>query len=154
MVSKLKPYNPSASDLKSDWVVMDAEDQVLGRLTTQISTILMGKHKPGYVPHLLSGDFVVVINAQKVRVTGAKATQKEYTRHSQYPGHLKKIPFARVRERHPERVIQHAVKGMLPKNKLGARMLSRLKVYGGPEHPHEAQVRGSEKAREGAAGEA
>ncbi|MDA1257548.1 MAG: 50S ribosomal protein L13 [Chloroflexi bacterium] len=143
----MKPYNPSASDLHADWHVIDADGQVLGRLGTQIARILMGKHKPGYVPHLLSGDFVVVINAEKVKITGNKAQQNEYLRHSQYPGHLKRIPYLTMQEKHPDRIVQHTVKGMLPKTKLGARMLSRLKIYAGPEHPHEAQVVGAEKAR-------
>ena len=147
MVTRLKPYNPSASDLEADWHVIDADGQVLGRFTTNIAVLLMGKHKPEYVPHLLSGDFVVVINAEKVKITGNKSTQKEYLRHSQYPGNLKRIPYERMQERHPDRIIQHAVKGMLPKTKLGARMLSRLKIYAGPEHPHEAQITGAEKAR-------
>ncbi|MFW6195362.1 MAG: 50S ribosomal protein L13 [Chloroflexota bacterium] len=148
MVSKLKPYNPRPSDLYADWHVIDAEGEVLGRLTSQIARLLMGKHKPGYVPHLLSGDFVVVVNADKVKVTGNKYQQKEYRRHSQYPGGLKLIPYSQQIERHPDRVIRNAVKGMLPKNKLAARMLKRLKVYAGPDHPHQAQVRGAEKARE------
>ncbi len=141
MTTKLKPYNPSASDLVSSWQVIDAEGQTLGRLCTQIAKMLMGKHKPGYVPHLLSGDFVVVINAEKVTVSGNKATQKEYLRHSQYPGNLKRIPYETMQDKHPDRIIQHSVKGMLPKTKLGARMLSRLKIYAGAEHPHEAQVK-------------
>jgi len=147
MTTRLKPYNPSATDLESDWHVFDADGQTLGRLCTGIATMLMGKHKPGYVPHLLSGDFVVVINASKVTITGNKATQKEYLRHSQYPGNLKRIPYETMRERHPDRIIQHSVKGMLPKTKLGARMLSRLKIYAGSEHPHEAQIKGAEAAR-------
>ena len=140
MTTKLKPYNPSANDLESDWQVIDADGQTLGRLCTGIAMSLMGKHKPGYVPHLLSGDFVVVINAEKVKITGNKATQKEYLRHSQYPGNLKRISYETMKDKHPDRIIQHSVKGMLPKTKLGARMLSRLKIYAGPEHPHEAQV--------------
>ena len=144
MTTRLKPYNPSASDLGSDWQVVDAEGQTLGRLCTQIATKLMGKHKPGYVPHLLSGDFVVVINAEKVTISGNKSVQKEYRRHSQYPGNLKRIPYETMQEKHPDRIIQHSVKGMLPKTKLGARMLSRLKIYAGSEHPHEAQIKGSE----------
>ena len=147
MTTRLKPYNPSASDLESDWQVIDADGQTLGRLCTGIAMSLMGKHKPGYVPHLLSGDFVVVINAEKVKITGNKATQKEYLRHSQYPGNLKRISYETMQDKHPDRIIQHSVKGMLPKTKLGARMLSRLKIYAGPEHPHEAQVTGAEIAR-------
>jgi len=146
MTTRLKPYNPSASDLESDWQVIDADGQTLGRLCTGIAMSLMGKHKPGYVPHLLSGDFVVVINAEKVKITGNKATQKEYLRHSQYPGNLKRISYETMQDKHPDRIIQHSVKGMLPKTKLGARMLSRLKIYAGPEHPHEAQITGAKIA--------
>lgn len=147
MVTKLKPYNPSASELIAEWQVIDASDEILGRLATRVARLLMGKHKPGYVRHLLCGDFVVVTNAARVKVTGKKAEQKVYLRHSGYPGGLKRIPYARVMATHPERIIKSAVKGMLPRTKLGRRMLSRLKVYGGPEHPHQAQVIGSEKRR-------
>jgi ribosomal protein L13 len=113
----------------------------------------MGKHKPTYVPHMLTGDFVVVINASKIKVTGLKAEQKIYKRHSQYPGNLKEIPYARMQERQPTRIIELAVRGMLPKNKLGRQMMSRLKIYAGAEHPHSAQILGSERrpAREEAA---
>ena len=153
MVTKLKHYNPKAAELTNDWQVLDASGQVLGRLATQVATFLMGKHKPSYVPHMLTGDFVVVTNAKLIKVTGLKAEQKIYKRHSQYPGNLKEIPFARMQERQPERIIELAVKGMLPKNKLGRQMLRRLKVYAGAEHPHEAQILGSERreAREEAA---
>ena len=153
MVTKLKHYNPRASELVNDWQVLDASGQVLGRLATQVATFLMGKHKPSYVPHMLTGDFVVVLNAKEIKVTGLKAEQKIYKRHSQYPGNLKEIPYARMQERQPERIIELAVKGMLPKNKLGRQMLKRLKVYAGAEHPHEAQILGSERreAREEAA---
>ena len=153
MVTKLKHYNPRASELVNDWQVLDASGQVLGRLATQVATFLMGKHKPSYVPHMLTGDFVVVLNAKEIKVTGLKAEQKIYRRHSQYPGNLKEIPYARMQERQPERIIELAVKGMLPKNKLGRQMLKRLKVYAGAEHPHEAQILGSERreAREEAA---
>lgn len=145
MVTKLKHFNPSAKEMVNDWQVLDASDQILGRLATQVAMLLMGKHKPNYVPHMLSGDFVVVINASQIKVTGAKAQQKIYKRYSQYPGTLKEIPYERMQERFPERIIEMAVKGMLPKNKLGRRMLKRLKVYGGPEHPHAAQVIGSDR---------
>ena len=145
MVTKLKHFNPSAKEMVNDWQVLDASDQILGRLATQVAMLLMGKHKPNYVPHMLSGDFVVVINASQIKVTGAKAQQKIYKRYSQYPGTLKEIPYERMQERFPERIIEMAVKGMLPKNKLGRRMLKRLKVYGGPEHPHSAQVIGSDR---------
>ncbi len=145
MVTRLKHYNPSARDMVNDWQVLDASGQVLGRFATQVAMFLMGKHKPEYVPHMLSGDFVVVINAREIKVTGRKAQQKIYRRYSQYPGTLKEIPYERMQERFPERIIEMAVKGMLPKNKLGRRMLKRLKVYAGPEHPHSAQVIGSER---------
>ena len=145
MVTRLKHYNPSARDMVNDWQVLDASGQVLGRFATQVAMFLMGKHKPEYVPHMLSGDFVVVINAREIKVTGRKAQQKIYRRYSQYPGTLKEIPYERMQERFPERIIVMAVKGMLPKNKLGRRMLKRLKVYAGPEHPHSAQVIGAER---------
>ena len=145
MVTRLKHYNPSARDMVNDWQVLDASGQVLGRFATQVAMFLMGKHKPEYVPHMLSGDFVVVINAREIKVTGRKAQQKIYRRYSQYPGTLKEIPYERMQERFPERIIEMAVKGMLPKNKLGRRMLKRLKVYAGPEHPHSAQVIGAER---------
>ena len=144
MVTKLKHYNPSHDELVNDWQVIDAGEQVLGRLATRVAKLLMGKHKPSYVPHLLSGDFVIVTNAANIRVTGLKAEKKVYRRHSQYPGNLKEISFERMKEKSPERILELAVKGMLPKNKLGRRMLKRLKVYAGAEHPHSAQVIGSQ----------
>ena len=148
MVTKLKQYNPKAAELVNDWQVLDASGQVLGRLATQVATFLMGKHKPDYVPHLLTGDFVVVINAAEIKITGLKAEQKIYKRYSQHPGTLKEISYDRIQEKFPERIIEMAVKGMLPKNKLGRRMLKRLKVYAGAEHPHSAQVLGSERREE------
>lgn len=148
MPTKLKPYNPSRNDLSAYWHVVDAQGQVLGRMATDIAVKLMGKHRPDYVPHMLSGDFVIVINADKVRVSGKKASQKVYRRHSGYPGNLKEVPYSRVMSRTPARIIEHAVRGMLPKNKLGNKAIRRLKVYAGPDHPHEAQVIGSERALE------
>lgn len=148
MVTKLKHYNPRAGDLVADWRVIDASGRVLGRLASEIATLLMGKHRPTYVPHMLSGDFVVVINAAEVRVTGKKADQIVYKRHSGRPGNLKEIPYRRMQATFPERIIEHAVKGMLPKNKLGARMMGRLKVYAGAEHPHIAQLIGTERRPE------
>ena len=145
--TKIKHYNPSPAQLVADWHVLDASGEVLGRLATKVAWLLMGKHKPGYVTHLLAGDFVVVTNASSVRVTGGKAEQKVYVRHSQYPGNRREIPLGRMMEKHSTRVIEHAVKGMLPKSKLGQRMISRLKVYAGPEHPHEAQVTGADRMR-------
>jgi large subunit ribosomal protein L13 len=121
---------------------------VLGRLASQVAMYLMGKHKPTYVPYMLTGDFVVVINASKIKVTGLKAEQKIYKRYSQYPGTLKEIPYARMQERQPTRIIELAVKGMLPKNKLGRQMMTRLKIYAGEEHPHSAQILGSDRREE------
>ncbi len=143
-LKRLKTYQPKEKELLHLWHVIDAQGQVLGRLAAQVARLLMGKHKPTYTPHLPVGDYVVVINAAKVRVTGKKLLQKLYHRHSGYMGGLKEIPLREMLARHPERVVKLAVKGMLPKNRLGRQLLRRLKVYPGPEHPHEAQVRWSE----------
>ena len=137
-----------ANDLRPRWQVLDAKGQVLGRLAVQVAHILKGKHKPNYSPHMLTGDFVIVINAGKVRVTGRKAEQKVYYSHSQYPGGLKEVPYESMMAKHPSRVVEHAVKGMLPHNRLGRQMFRRLKVYEGPEHPHESQVADSLNALE------
>ena len=137
----MKTYSTKASDIERKWHVIDAEDKVLGRLSSQIARLLMGKHKPIYTPHLDTGDYVIVINAAKVRVTGKKAQQKMYYRHSGYPGGLKSTTYAEMMKTHPTRVIEHAVKGMLPHNRLGARMFKKLKVYEGNSHPHQAQVK-------------
>jgi large subunit ribosomal protein L13 len=126
-------------DIQRDWYVVDAADQTLGRLASKIAPILKGKHKPIYSPHQDCGDYVVVVNAEKVRVTGRKLDQKLYHRHSGYPGGLRSITLRNQLEKHPERVIQAAVKGMLPKNRLGRRMIKKLKVYAGDDHPHQAQ---------------
>ncbi|MFV1986298.1 MAG: 50S ribosomal protein L13 [Gemmatimonadota bacterium] len=136
----MKTYSVKAGEIERSWYVVDAADQVLGRLSTEIARVLRGKHKPIYSPHLDTGDYVVVVNAERVRLTGKKADQKEYFRHSGYMGGERMIPFRRMQERHPERVIQLAVKGMLPKNTLGRHMLKKLKVYAGPEHPHAPQA--------------
>ena len=136
----MKTYTVKAGEIERRWYVVDAKDQVLGRLASSIATILRGKHKPTYSPHLDVGDFVIVVNAKDVRLTGKKASQKTYFRHSGYIGGDRQIPFRRMRERHPDRIIKLAVKGMLPKNTLGRAMLRKLKVYAGPEHPHEAQL--------------
>ncbi len=136
----LKTYSTKASDIKREWHLIDAGDQVLGRLATRVANLLMGKHKPIFCRHLDTGDYVVVINAEKVRVTGNKPKQKLYRRHSGYPGGLKSVSLERMMDTHPTRVIEHAVKGMLPHNKLGAQMLKKLKVYAGDEHPHQAQI--------------
>ncbi|MEE9579402.1 MAG: 50S ribosomal protein L13 [Gemmatimonadota bacterium] len=136
----MKTYTVKAGEIERRWYVVDAKDQVLGRLASSIATILRGKHKPTYSPHLDVGDFVIVVNAKDIRLTGKKASQKTYFRHSGYMGGDRQIPFRRMRERHPDRIIKLAVKGMLPKNTLGRAMLRKLKVYAGPEHPHEAQL--------------
>jgi len=135
----MKTYAVKAKDIERRWYVVNADGQVLGRLASRIAQILRGKHKPIYSPHLDTGDYVVVINAEKVRLTGRKAETKAYFRHSGYMGGEKFIPFQRMLATHPERVIELAVKGMLPKNALGRRMRKKLKVYAGPSHPHEAQ---------------
>ncbi len=130
---------PSEKTLKREWHVIDAEGQVLGRLATRIATILMGKHKPGYTPFLDCGDHIVVVNADKVVLTGNKMNDKKYYRYSGYPGGIKEASARRVMREHPTRILESAVRGMVPKTKLGRQMLSKLRVYAGPEHPHEAQ---------------
>lgn len=135
----MKTYYAKPNEVEREWLLIDAEDQVLGRVASKAAQILKGKHKPQYTPHVDTGDFVVVINADKIRVTGVKATDKEYYRHSGYPGGLKCETFQEAMEKHPERVIEHAVKGMLPKNTLGRAMAKKLKVYAGSEHPHMVQ---------------
>jgi large subunit ribosomal protein L13 len=145
----MKTYSTKAGDVGRKWHVFDASGQTLGKLATQVATLLMGKHKPYYVPHLDTGDYVIVLNASKVKVTGNKAKAKMYHRHSGYPGGLTSVNFEKMIATHPERVIEHAVKGMLPHNRLGRAMYKKLKVYEGNSHPHEAQVRGSSEAKEG-----
>jgi large subunit ribosomal protein L13 len=142
-----KPHQTTASDLKPAWHVVDAEGRTLGRLSTEIAVLLQGKHKPNYVPYLNTGDFVVVTNAEKIKVTGKKLEQKKYYRHSGYPGGLTERTLADVLDRTPTRAIEHAVKGMLPKNTMGKHMLSRLKAYAGESHPHEAQINVQRKAQ-------
>jgi len=139
MEETLKTYYAKPGEVEREWVLIDAEDQVLGRVATEAARILKGKHKPQYTPHVDTGDFVIIINADKIRVTGTKAAQKTYYRHSGYPGGLKSETFTEAMAKHPERVIEHAVKGMLPKNTLGRKQGMKLKVYAGPEHPHMAQ---------------
>ena len=148
MATSGKTHTTRAADLNPEWHVIDAKDKTLGRLSSEIATLLQGKHKPIYVPHLNTGDYVVVINAEKVRVTGRKLEQKMYYRHSGYHGGLKERTLSQVLDKSPTRVIQQSVKGMLPKNALGRRMLGRLKLYAGEQHPHEAQVRASREAKE------
>ncbi|MEQ8857347.1 MAG: 50S ribosomal protein L13 [Pseudomonadales bacterium] len=135
----MKTVSMRAEDVRHSWFVVDAEDKTLGRLATEIARRLRGKHKPEYTPHVDTGDYVVVVNAEKVRVTGAKTTDKMYYRHSGYPGGIKSRSFEEMRNSHPERIIEKAVKGMLPRNPLGRAMLKKLKVYPGAEHPHSAQ---------------
>ncbi|MCL2679991.1 MAG: 50S ribosomal protein L13 [Coriobacteriia bacterium] len=135
----MKTYYAKPGEVQREWLLVDATDMVLGRLSTRVAEILKGKTKPQYTPHVDTGDFVVVINADKIRLTGNKAAQKSYFSHSGYPGGLKEVSFERMMEKHPERVIEKAVKGMLPKNSLGRAQGKKLKVYAGPEHPHQAQ---------------
>jgi len=143
----MKTYSLKEGEIQKDWHVIDADGQVLGRLATNVAALLQGKHKPTYSPHLDMGDFVIVINAAKVRVTGNKVQDKVYYRHTGYMGGLKETTLAEMLERKPERVIELAVRGMLPRNKLARRLLGHLKVYAGPEHPHGAQVGASIKRR-------
>ena len=137
----MKTYSPKASEIKREWHVIDASGKVLGRLATEVARLLMGKHKPMINRNLDVGDFVVVINAEKVRVTGNKTKQKVYYRHSGYPGGLKSITFEKLMQTNPTRVIEHAIKGMLPHTRLGASMMKKLKVYVGDSHPHLAQTK-------------
>src|SRR5215813_8890217 len=134
-----KTYSAKREELEARWYVLDAEDQILGKVATTAATILRGKHKPTFTPHLNCGDYVIVVNAEKIAVTGDRLDQKSYYRHSGYPGGLKQETLRQALQRHPERVIERAVKGMIPHNRLGADILRRLKVYAGPTHPHEAQ---------------
>jgi large subunit ribosomal protein L13 len=134
-----KTYSARLDDLDPRWYVIDAENKVLGRLASEIAQVLRGKFKPTYTPHMNGGDFVIVVNASKVAVTRGREDKKVYYRHSGYPGGLKEETLRQALDKHPERVIERAVKGMLPHNHLGADMMRRLKVYGGPDHPHEAQ---------------
>jgi large subunit ribosomal protein L13 len=134
-----KTYLPPNSNADQKWYVVDAADQRLGRLATQIAMVLRGKNKPQYTPFMDTGDFVIVINAEKVGVTGKKSEQKIYRRHSGRPGGMKEETFADLQKRIPERIIEKAVKGMLPKNSLGRQLFTKLKVYAGPDHPHQSQ---------------
>jgi large subunit ribosomal protein L13 len=141
----MKTYSIKAAEIERQWHVIDASGKILGKLATEAAKLLMGKHKPTFSRHLDTGDFVVIINAEKVRFTGKKAEQKLYHSHSGYPGGLKTVNLERMMATHPTRVIEHAVKGMLPHNRLGAKMLKKLKVYAGEEHPHLAQTGASSK---------
>jgi len=135
----LGTYHAKPGEIEREWLLVDATDMVLGRLASEIAQILKGKRKPVYTPHVDTGDFVVVINAEKVRLTGNKVNTKSYYSHSGYPGGLKEVSFQRMLDKHPERIVEKAVRGMLPKNTLGRAMGRKLKVYVGPEHPHQAQ---------------
>jgi len=136
----VKTYSARKGEVERNWWVVDASDKTLGRLAARIAKVLQGKDKPVYTPHIDTGDFVVVINAEKVRVTGKKSTQKSYHRHSGYPGGARSHTLREMLQKHPDRVIRQAVKGMLPKNRLARQQLRKLKVYAGAEHPHAAQM--------------
>lgn len=145
----MRTYSPKLAEIERQWHVVDGAGQHLGRLASRVATLLKGKHKVIYTPHLDVGDYVIVVNASKVVVTGKKPNQKIYYRHSMYPGGLKATQFSHVQQAFPERIIEHAVKGMLPHGPLGSAMLRKLKVYAGEAHPHQAQVTAREKAGEG-----
>jgi large subunit ribosomal protein L13 len=136
----MKTKTLKLSEIEKDWWIADAESQILGRLASKVAQILRGKHKVNFVPHMDNGDCVVVINAEKIMVTGKKEEKKSYFRHTGYPGGVKTTSFAHLRRTYPERIIENAVKGMLPHNKLGRRMLKHLKIYVGTDHPHSAQT--------------
>ena len=135
----MKTTMAKANEVDRKWYVIDAEDKVLGRLATEVANILRGKNKPIYTPHVDTGDFVIVINAEKVKLTGNKWEDKIHASHTGYPGGRREVAYKEIREKYPERVIEYAVKGMLPKSRLGRSMFGKLKVYAGPNHPHEAQ---------------
>ncbi|MFO7891288.1 MAG: 50S ribosomal protein L13 [bacterium] len=135
----MKTYMPKKEDVKRKWFIIDANNQILGRIASQIAHILKGKHKSEYAPHVDLGDNVIIINAEKVKVTGKKSFDISYKRYSGYPGGLKNITYSHMKEKKPEFIIKHAVKGMLPKNILGRKMIKKLHIYTGPDHPHQAQ---------------
>ena len=135
----MKTFSAKPAEVRRDWYLVDATGQTLGRLSTEIARRLRGKHKPEYTPHVDTGDYIVVVNAEKVRVTGNKMKDKMYHHHTGYIGNLKSVPLDKLLETHPERALEHAVKGMLPRGPLGRKMLSKLRVFAGPEHPHAAQ---------------
>lgn len=135
----MRTYSPKAGDIERRWHVIDAADVVLGRLATQVATLLRGKHKPTFAPHVDGGDFVIVVNASKVALSGNKRRDKMAYRHSGYPGGLKQVSYEELLTKRPERAVELAVKGMLPHNRLGRKVIKKLKVYAGPDHPHAAQ---------------
>jgi len=134
-----KTFTPKPADISREWLVVDATDVPLGRLASTVAQLLRGKHKPTFAPHVDGGDYVVVVNAEKIAISGNKAVDKMYYRHSGFPGGLRELNFTQMRDRYPERIIETAVKGMTPKNRLGRQILSKLRVYAGPDHPHAAQ---------------
>lgn len=134
-----KTYSPKPSDIQRDWYIVDADGQTLGRLASEVARILRGKHKPTFAPNMDMGDCVIIVNAEKIRVTGNKERDKLYYRHSQYPGGLRSLNFDQLKSKHPTRPVEKAVRGMLPKNILGTQMFKKLRVYAGTDHPHEAQ---------------
>lgn len=135
----MKTYSPKASEIERQWYVVDADGKTLGRLATQVATILRGKHKPTFTPHMDMGDFVIIVNAERIRVTGTKERDKIYTRYTGYPGGIRETAFRDMIAKHPTRPLEMAIRRMLPKNALGERMFKKLKVYAGPDHPHAAQ---------------
>ena len=135
----MRTFSPKAADIQRQWHVIDASDVVLGRLASHVAILLRGKHKPIFAPHLDTGDFVIVVNAEKVALTGNKLADKRLYRHSGYPGGIRSNTYAELLARHPERLVESALRGMLPKNTLGRNMLRKLQVYAGPDHPHQAQ---------------
>ncbi len=143
----MKTYTLRPKEIVTRWHVLDAEGKTLGRLATEVAHLLRGKYRPTFTPHLDNGDFVVIVNAAKVRTTGRKADQKLYRRHTGYPGGLRETTLSKLLATHPERVLQQAVKGMLPHNRLSRQLLRHLKVYGGPDHPHQAQVNAGRSKR-------
>jgi large subunit ribosomal protein L13 len=135
----MRTYSPRPADIQPKWYVVDAQDMILGRLSTRVAHVLRGKHKPTFAPHMDMGDFVIVVNAAGVKLTGKKGEQSLAHRHSGFPGGLKSVPFARLLAEKPEQLVERSVRGMLPKNTIGRAQLRKLKVYAGPEHPHAAQ---------------
>jgi large subunit ribosomal protein L13 len=136
---RMKTYSQKVSEVNRKWLVADAENQVLGRFATQIATLLRGKHKPTYTPSMDDGDYVIVVNCEKIKITGRKADQKVYYRHTGYPGGIKATPYRMMLAKHPDRILRKAVKGMLPKSRMGRKLLTKLRIYAGPKHPHAAQ---------------
>jgi large subunit ribosomal protein L13 len=134
-----KTFSPTPADVTREWLLVDAADVPLGRLASQVAQLLRGKHKPTFAPHIDGGDYVIVVNAEQVYVSGNKEVEKSYYRHSGYPGGLRELSLGEMRERYPDRIVHAAVKGMLPKNRLGRQIMRKLKVYAGPDHPHHAQ---------------